>query len=133
MIKVEVYTEVLATKPHPAGGEMYDKDGGSEWILNDHIHSDDREIVGSFLLGLAEELDPKHNTQVQNRNAITVHSNWKVLVTERQRGTDTDAIVAQIVSKRPKVLASMLRGTAKSIGSKQVSIGTVLRSAEDND
>lgn len=127
-MRVEVYTEVQATKPHPAGGEMYDPEGEKSWSLQDSVISNDPVIIGSFLNGLAEELDPSKVNQ--GRTAVTVHGNWKISVMGSPRGGNPGEVMAEIISKRPKVIASMLRGTAKTITG-QMPIG-VLRGT-DND
>lgn len=130
-MRVEVYTEVQATKPHPAGGEMNDPESSSSWILQDAITSHDSIIIGSFLNGLAEELDPLKQVPNSHNKIITIHSTWKVVVIGSSRGGNSGEVTAEITSKRAKVIASMLRGTAKAITGHNASIG-VLRGTDDH-
>lgn len=122
-MRVEVYTEIQAVKPHPSGGEMYDPDGEPNWKMQDALNSNDASIIASFLDGLAEDLDPLHSHS--SRQPVPVTSMWRVVVYGNQRGQVEIPIVAEIFSRKGKVIASMLRGTAKSITMQQVSIGTI--------
>lgn len=130
-MRVEVYTEVQATRPHPAGGEMYDNEAPQSWILQDAVTSNDPIIVSSFLNGLAEELDPLKQVPNSHNRIITINSTWKVVVLGSPRGGNSTEVTAEITSKRAKVIASMLRGTAKAITGHNASIG-VLRGTDDH-
>lgn len=128
-MRVEVYTEVLATKQHPAGGEMNDESKSPSWKLDDQINSPDSAIIASFLNGLANGIDPPQTGQNQynNKQFITFHGTMKVVVHEDRRGE----ILLEIVSRKAAVIAAALRGTADRVSKTPQSIGTVLRGSDD--
>ena len=128
-MKVEVYTEVLATKPHPQGGEQYDEKGQPTWSLIDSLTSLEPGIIAAFLHGLADEFDPRPVANMQTRTAITLSSNVRVSLSDDRR----DQPVAEIISKKPRVLASMLRGTAENLTNTKVSHGHVYRGPYDRE
>lgn len=116
-MKVEIYHELLATITNPAGGESYDKDKPSNWSLQDNITSTDCDIVAAFLNGLADELDPPH-THGQQKQGITITTTWRVDVYHGSGELPSTSLT----SKRPRVVAAMLRGTAASIVEIQVTV-----------
>lgn len=127
-MQVEVYTELLATRPHPQGGEMYDDKKESSWSLQDQIDSRDAGIISSFLHGLADGIDPPivpTNSYSKANPVPNLTSNMKVIVYDTPRGSNS-TILMQIVSRRTGVIAAALRGAAERISKVVVSIGTVV-------
>ena len=115
-MRVEIYHEVLAVKPHPAGGEAYDKDGDSDWSLQDHVDSDDCDIVASFLNGLADELDPPYVHGQSQKQGISITTCWRVKIF---RSSEIPATT--VTSKRAKLVAATLRGAAVAVTQVQLS------------
>lgn len=115
-MKVEVYVEVQATKPHPQGGEAYDPEGETSWKLMDSISSSDPEIIAATLYGIADEVNPENGPHTERKQPISVTTNWRVVVTEDVQGGGVAApIIGEVISKKNGVIGAMLRGTARSI------------------
>jgi len=110
-MKVEIYHEVPATRTLVSGGETYDGAAASSWSLQDNITSIDCDIVAAFLNGLADELDPSYVHGQSQRQGITITTTWRVDVYQGSGEIPSTSVT----SKRAKVVAAMLRGTAASI------------------
>src|SRR5688500_1026573 len=109
-MKVEVYTEVPAMKPHPSGGEMYDPSAQSTWALQDSVESETPSVISGFLLGLAEEFDPSGHSH--NKPIVASISNTRIGIYKGE------TILTQIISKKNRVIAAMLRSAAEDISPK---------------
>lgn len=114
-MKVEIFVEVQAVRPLPADGETYDTEAPSTWKVQDSITSDDKEIISSFLLGVADEIDPTGRSHGTNKPAIVMHTNWKIVVHSNSDRGNPPGVIAELVTKKNGVAGSMLRGTARSI------------------
>lgn len=129
-MKIEIFVEVQAVKPHPAGGETYDTEAETTWKLQDCVQSDDKEILVGFLLGLAEEVNPLK--QIHGRPAITMHTNWKIVVIGASQRGNPPEVIAELITKRNGVAGSMLRGTARSLDPNIDVKKTTLRGMDDD-
>lgn len=116
-MKVEIYHEVLATRPHPSGGEAYDASTASTWILQDHVDSDDCEIIASFLNGLADELDPPYIHGQSQKQGISITTCWRINIYR-----SGEIPVTTLTSKRAKLVAATLRGAASAVTQVQLSV-----------
>jgi len=114
-MKVEIFVEMQATKPHPSGGEMYDLEAETTWKIQDSITSDSNEIISGFLVGVADELDPPRQVHGERRTVIAMNTNWKIVVTGSGRGDQPGGILAELITKKNGVAGAMLRSTARSI------------------
>jgi hypothetical protein len=113
-MKVEIFVEVQATKPLAAGGETYDTEAPTTWKLQDSLMSDSKEIIAAFLVGVAEDVNPLRQVQA-NRQTTLMHSNWKITVVGDSERGNPAPVIAELITKKPAVAGSMLRGTAQSI------------------